>query len=225
MNKKIEVYIGYDTRESTAFEVCVKSILRHVSNPDLIRIHPLRLQELREANIYYRQNDPLSSTEFTFSRFLIPYLQNYQGMAIFCDCDFLFTEDILSLVELFDNSLALQCCKHVYTPTNTYKMDGAFQYSYPRKNWSSLMLYNCSHEANKKLTKELVNTQTGQFLHRLQWLKDQEIGEISHEWNWLVGWYKEPKDGKPKALHFTEGGPWHKGYENCEYADKWKEYL
>jgi hypothetical protein len=75
------------------------------------------------------------------------------------------------------------------------------------------------------LTKKLVNTETGQYLHRFQWLKDEELGELSYEWNWLVGWYKEPKDGVPKALHFTEGGPWHEGHKNCEYADKWKEYL
>jgi lipopolysaccharide biosynthesis glycosyltransferase len=225
MSNKLDIYIGYDTRESLAFDVCVKSILKHTLNSSLITIHSLKLQDLRNAGFYYRPDDPLSSTEFTFSRFLVPYLQNYKGRAIFCDCDFLFTEDILTLADLFDSSLALQCCKHVYAPKSTHKMEGAAQHLYPRKNWSSLMLYNCSHESNQKLTKELVNSQTGQFLHRLQWLTDEEIGNIPYEWNWLVGWYKEPEDGKPKALHFTEGGPWHKGYENCEYADKWREYL
>lgn len=224
MNEIYDVYIGYDSREKIAFNVCVNSILCNTASPTKIVIHPLKLDELKSKNIYYRPDDPLSSTEFTFSRFLVPYLQNYKGNALFCDCDFLFTKDIIDLFALSDQSKAVQCCKHNYTPKSTHKMEGATQHLYPRKNWSSLILYNCDHISNKALTRELVNTQTGQYLHRFNWLKDEEIGELPHTWNWLVGWYKEPKDGKPNAIHFTEGGPWHQGYENCEYADVWKQY-
>lgn len=104
-------------------------------------------------------------------------------------------------------------------------MDGQVQQQYPRKNWSSMMLINCGHPSNHVVTKSFVNNEalTGAYLHRFSWLKDEEIGEISHEWNWLEGWYKEPKDGKPKAIHFTEGGPWFKNCQDVDYADLWIE--
>jgi lipopolysaccharide biosynthesis glycosyltransferase len=225
MSYPYNIYIGYDSREDNAYRVCVNSILQNASEPSLISIKPLNLKELRQANLYYRPDDPLSSTEFTFSRFLVPLLENYRGVALFCDCDFLFVDDVIELFDLYDHSKALQCCMHDYTPKSQYKMQGAVQHLYPRKNWSSLILYNCAHPSNKKLTKELVNSQTGQYLHRFNWLEDREIGQIPHEWNWLVGWYKEPKDGIPKAIHFTEGGPWHNNYENCEYSNIWRQYL
>jgi len=102
-------------------------------------------------------------------------------------------------------------------------MDGQVQTVYPRKNWSSMVLWNCAHPKNKILTPELLNKETPQFLHRFSWLEDEDIGSLPHEYNWLVGWYKEPKDGAPKILHYTEGGPWFDGYRDCEYADVWKK--
>ena len=107
------------------------------------------------------------------------------------------------------------------------KMDGQRQTIYPRKNWSSVVLWNCGHPSNKKLTKEMVNDLdlTGAYFHRFSWLNDDEIGEIKTEWNWLVGWHQEPKDGKPKAIHYTEGGPWFENYRNCEYSQEWKAEL
>ena len=106
-------------------------------------------------------------------------------------------------------------------------MDGQKQTLYPRKNWSSMVLYNCGHPSNEKLSVDLVNNPNydGAYFHRFAWLKDEEVGALSNEWNWLVGWYKEPEDGKPKAIHYTEGGPWFKNYRNCEYGNVWKEYL
>ena len=102
---------------------------------------------------------------------------------------------------------------------------GSSQLLYPRKNWSSLVLWNCSHPSNKIVNPELVNTQTGKYLHRFGWLKDEEIGKINLEWNWLVGWYKEPDDGKPKGIHFTEGGPWlGDDFKNVKYGDIWFRY-
>jgi lipopolysaccharide biosynthesis glycosyltransferase len=150
---------------------------------------------------------------------------------LFIDCDFLYKENIEKLFQLTDPRYAVMCAKHDYTPKEGTKMDGQQQYQYPRKNWSSMMLFNCEHPSNKELTKELVNDPDvdGKFLHRFSWLKDQEIGSIPYQWNWLVGWYNEPEDGRPKALHYTEGGPWFKEYERCEYAVDWllmeKEYL
>jgi len=123
-----------------------------------------------------------------------------------------------------DDNHAVMVCKHDYKPQNNTKMDGCQQTQYPRKNWSSLILWNCSHPANKKLTPDIINTQTGKYLHRFEWLTDSEIGSIPTTWNWLVGWYKEPRDGTPKALHYTEGGPWFDQYKDCEYADVWNKY-
>ncbi len=125
-----------------------------------------------------------------------------------------------------DDKYAIMCVHHDYKPKNTKKKLLSSQQIYPRKNWSSLVLWNCSHPSNKKVTPDLVNTETGKYMHRFGWLKDEEIGKISHEWNWLIGWYKEPEDGKPKALHFTEGGPWlGKDFKDKEYAKQWNEYL
>ena len=118
------------------------------------------------------------------------------------------------------------CVQHDYNPDDQKKKLGSSQLLYPRKNWSSLVLWNCSHPSNKIVNPELVNTQTGKYLHRFGWLKDEEIGKINLEWNWLVGWYKEPDDGKPKGIHFTEGGPWlGHPYDKSEYSDLWNEYL
>jgi lipopolysaccharide biosynthesis glycosyltransferase len=212
----MKIYIGYDSRESECFDVCKHSILINThSSPE---IHPIKLSDL---SIYNRPSDPLASTEFTYSRFLCPYLQNYKGWALFCDCDFLFLEDVTTLFNFKKNEYAVMVCKHDYTPSTDVKMDGKTQTVYPRKNWSSLMLWNCEHPKNKLLTPELINSQTGKFLHRFEWLEDEDIGSLPLEWNWLVGWYKEPQDGYPKALHYTEGGPWFEKYKNCEYSQIW----
>lgn len=217
----MKVYVGWDSREDIAYQVCRHSLISRNENVEVI---PLKQNELRKAEIYTREEDPLSSTEFTFTRFLVPHLNNYTGWAAFVDCDFVFLENIQKLFNLTHNQdYAVMVVQHEYNPTNTIKMDGKTQYRYPRKNWSSLILFNCEHPSNKVLTKELVNSATGAYLHRFQWLKDEEIGALSQEWNWLVGWYKEPNHGKPKALHYTEGGPWFPNHVKCEYGAVWVE--
>ena len=217
----LKIFIGWDSREDIAYQVAKQSIVDHASVP--VEIIPLKLKTLTNDEMYWRDEDKLASTQFTFSRFLVPELTNFTGWALFIDCDFLFQDDVANLFAKADNKFAVMCAQHDYTPQNGIKMDGQTQTVYPRKNWSSMMLFNCSHPSNKKLTKELVNneTTTGQFLHRLSWLNDEEIGKLSHEWNWLVGWYKEPEDGTPKALHYTEGGPWFENYRSCDYATPW----
>ena len=213
------IFIGYDSREKIASDVCEFSIKKRSS--EKIKINLLKIEELRKQNIYQRNEDKLSSTEFTFSRFLIPYLMNYNGWALFCDCDFLWLDDITKLFNLKNENFAVMCCQHDYKPINDVKMDGKKQLWYPRKNWSSMVLWNCGHPSNKKLDLKLVNSETGKYLHRFGWLNDDEIGKVSNEWNWLVNWYKEPDDGNPKALHFTEGGPWFENHKNTEYCELW----
>ena len=223
MNNK-NVYIGYDTREDVAYQVSKFSILNKSNGID---VHPLKLNDLREKKLYWRDEDKLGSTEFTFSRFLIPELNKYQGWALFCDCDLLFLDDVNKLFDLADDKYAIMCAQHEYNPKEGTKMDGKAQTIYPRKNWSSVVLWNCSHPANQKINADLVNNPetTGKYLHRFSWLDDKEIGAISHEWNWLVGWYSEPSDGKPKAIHYTEGGPWFENYRHCDYHKEWKNHL
>ena len=219
--KPLKIFIGWDSREDIAYQIAKHSIETHATVP--VKIVPLKQKDLKKQAFYSRPTDPLSSTEFTFTRFLIPELTQFDGWALFIDCDFVFLDDVNDLFAQADDKYAVMCAHHDYTPTEGIKMDGQKQTVYPRKNWSSMMLINCSHPSNKKLTKELVNNPKidGKYLHRFSWLNDSEIGELSHEWNWLVGWYKEPTDGKPKALHYTEGGPWFEEYANCEYAHEY----
>ena len=213
----MKVYIGYDTSQDIAYQVCKSSILKYTN----VEIIPLVQQNLRDQGIYTRDIDPLSSTEFTFTRFLVPYLNGYKDWAIFVDSDFLFTEDISNLFKVADEKFAVMVVKHNYNPESSIKMNDKKQFLYPRKNWSSLILWNCSHPSNRKLSIKSVNKESGSYLHRFNWLDNNEIGEIDLRWNWLVNWHTESKDGIPKAIHYTEGGPWLENYKNCEYADLW----
>jgi lipopolysaccharide biosynthesis glycosyltransferase len=213
------VYIGWDRREPEAYEVARHSLLRRASIP--VEVRPIKLDELRERGLYWREHDPLAATEFTYSRFLTPYLAGYESWALFCDCDFLWLADVAELAALTRTKTAIYCVQHDYRPTETTKMDGAVQTVYPRKNWSSLMLFNCDHPAVKTLTPEVVNAATGAYLHRLQWVADDDIGSLPIEWNWLEGWNTTPSNGMPKAIHFTRGGPWFEKWRNVEYADLW----
>jgi len=185
----------------------------------------LKQQELRDSGWYKRKADKLASTEFTFTRFLIPELTDFKGWALFMDCDMILTTDIKELFDQADDKYAVMCVKHDYTPKEGVKMDGQKQTIYPRKNWSSVVLWNCGHEANRKLTQDLVNDPeiNGAYLHRFSWLKDDEIGELDHTWNYLVGVYDDID--KPNLIHYTEGGPWFENYRDCEFADLWKTEL
>jgi lipopolysaccharide biosynthesis glycosyltransferase len=216
----ITVYIGFDSNQKEAFNVCKYSIKKN-SN-ESIKIFPLMKDFLINSDLYYRNEDSNASTEFAFTRFLVPYLNDYQGWAIFCDSDFLWTGDVNELFKNLNQDIAVKCVKHNYEPKSNQKMEGKIQTKYPRKNWSSMMVFNCSHPSCKKLTIENINTRSGAWLHRFQWCDDKEIEEVGPEYNCLVGYYNIKQ---PKAIHFTDGGPWHKGYENVEFADLWKQYL
>jgi len=217
----LKIFVGWDSREDIAYQVCKESIEHHASVP--VEIIPLKQKHLRRDGLYSRPVDKLASTEFTFTRFLIPELMEHKGWALFIDCDFVFLDDVKKIFDQAANKYAVMCAQHDYTPKETTKMDGQIQHIYPRKNWSSMMLFNCGHPANQSLNKHTVNNANndGAYFHRLSWIPDKWIGEISHEWNWLVGWYKEPEDGSPKALHYTEGGPWFEEYADCEYSTEY----
>lgn len=223
----LNIYVGYDSKEDIAYRVCKYSILKRSRSP--IKITSLKLYELVAKNLYKRDIDPLASTEFTYSRFLVPALNNYNGWAIFCDCDFIFFEDISNILVDIDQSKAVYCVQHDYAPKEKHKMDGQKQTIYPRKNWSSFILFNCSHPSNKKLSVDLVNAETGSFLHQFKWLEDHEIGSLDERWNWLEGWTSNHNDKKPYAVHYTRGGPWFDEWQDVEFASEWTkerdEYL
>ena len=220
----LTVYIGWDSREPIAADVCRHSILEHASIP--VNIVMLKQDELRERGLYWRDVDKLASTEFTFTRFLVPELNGFEETAIFMDSDMILTTDIAELIADVDPKRAVSCVQHDYTPPEGVKMDGQQQLAYPRKNWSSMVVWNCAHPANKQVNKELINDPeiTGAYLHRFSWLKDHYIGLLGPQWNWLVGWYVEGRDGSPCLLHYTEGGPWFPNHQNCLYADVWNIY-
>ncbi|MDS9469337.1 hypothetical protein RGQ15_17380 [Paracoccus sp. MBLB3053] len=215
----LKFFVGWDSREDIAYQVARQSLLQNASID--VEVTPIRLQDLVSRGVYTRDVDPLASTEFTYSRFFTPWLAGNSGWAAFCDCDFLFFGDVAELLGMLDDSKAVCCVHHDYKPKNETKMDGKAQTSYPRKNWSSLMLFNCDHPSTKGLTPEVVNSESGAYLHRMQWAKDEEIGSVPEEWNWLEGWSEKPSAGKPKAVHFTNGGPWFKDWQNVDYAEDW----
>ena len=217
----LNIYIGYDSKEDIAYRVCKHSILNRSGTN--VKIRSLKLYELIANKLYNRTIDPLASTEFTYSRFLVPTLNNFNGWAVFCDCDFLFFDDVEKILNNIDESKAVYCVQHDYTPKEKHKMDGQKQTIYPRKNWSSLILFNCSHSSNKKLSVDLVNSETGSFLHQFKWLKDSEIGSLDERWNWLEGWTSKHNNKKPFAVHYTRGGPWFEEWQDVEFANEWIE--
>jgi lipopolysaccharide biosynthesis glycosyltransferase len=218
----MKVFVGYDPREDIAYQVCKHSILTKQPSAE---VRPLVQKELRDAGWYTRPVDKLASTEFTFTRFLVPELANFKGWAVFMDCDMILTTDIKELFDQADDKYAVMCVQHDYTPKEGMKMDGQKQTIYPRKNWSSVVLFNCAHPSNAKLTQDMVNDTelNGAYFHRFSWLKDEEIGELDHTWNYLVGVYDDID--KPKLIHYTEGGPWFENYRNCEFHSEWKQEL
>jgi lipopolysaccharide biosynthesis glycosyltransferase len=216
----LKVFIGYDSREDIAFHVCRESMARKSSI--WLDIQPIKQTEMRERGLYWREHDALSSTEFTFTRFLTPYLTGYKGWAVFVDCDFLFRHDIATVLDYRDHSNAVMVVKHNYVPLEQYKMDGAIQTRYPRKNWSSFMLINCDHDQVKQnLTLERVNKESGMYLHRFEWLTNDVIGELPIAYNYLEGWHTKDDCPNPIGVHFTRGGPWFRDYMNVEYGDEW----
>jgi len=210
----INIFIGYDSKEKVAYNVLSHSIIQNSTKP--VAITPIALNNLKDD--FVRERNALSSTEFSFSRFMIPHLMNYQGWALFMDCDMLMFEDISKLWRMRDDSKAIQVCKHDYTPKESKKFLGQVQTKYEKKNWSSFMLMNCKKCTT--LTPDYVNKASGLELHQFKWLEgDHLIGDLPLEWNWLVGEYEHKED--VKNVHYTEGGPWFDDYKNCDYSKDW----
>ena len=211
----LHIYIGYDPRESVAFHTLAHSILRRSSVP--IAIAPLVQSQLK--GIYRRGRGPTESTEFSLTRFLVPYLSGFAGWSVFMDCDMLCRADISGLMAEVERQgdKAVLVCKHDYVPKTERKFLDQVQTKYARKNWSSLMLFN--NERCRSLTVDYVNAASGLELHRFAWIDERAIGELPLEWNWLVGEYEYNPGAR--IVHFTIGGPYFDAYRRCDYADEW----
>lgn len=210
----IPVYIGYDPREASAFSVLAHSIQRHASQP--VAITPLMLSQL--GDVFTRPRESVQSTDFSFTRFLTPYLAGYRGWSVFMDCDMIMRRDIAELWALRDDQYAVMCVKHNHVPKESTKFLGETQTKYQKKNWSSVMLLN--NDKCTALTPDYVNTASGLQLHQFKWLEgDHLIGELPERWNHLVG--VNPPDDDAALVHYTIGGPYFEEYRDCEFGDEW----
>ena len=216
--KLIPVFIGYDPREAVAYHTCANSIIRHASRP--VAIVPLALNLFED----YKETHTDGSNHFIYSRFLVPHLMEYTGHAIFIDGDMIVRDDIVELWEQRDVTKDVQVVKHDYKTRMTEKYLGAPNEDYPRKNWSSVILWNCNSFPNRRLTPDFVQQSTGSFLHRFTWLDDERIGELPREWNWLPDEYGPNPDAK--LLHYTLGTPCFHEFATTPMADEWhREHL
>lgn len=233
----LNIFIGWDSREPVATEVAAHSIRRRTEVP--LNISYLKHRDLRKSGLFNRPwlvsgdkgnfTDTIDgkpfSTEFSHTRFLVPALMNFQGWALFIDADMIFLSDIHKLFSLAKNKYAVMCVQHQHKTANFLtKMDDREQTFYPRKNWSSFVLWNCGHPANKVLTKEYVNFAKGSDLHQFDWLKDELIGELPFTYNYISGVsprLPEKCGNMPDVLHYTEGGPWFDECKDVPYAGLW----
>ena len=211
----IRVVIGFDQREAVAYHTFCQSILEKASQP--VSFTPLALNSLTN----YTETHTDGSNSFIYSRFLTAHLFDFEGWAIFADGDMLCRDDIAKLWALRDESKAVLVVKHDYKTKAKDKYLGNKNEDYPRKNWSSVMLFNCGHPANKILTPDFVAKQTGAFLHRFTWLSDDLVGELPMEWNWLATEY--PDNYQSSLVHYTLGTPCFKDYWTCEMSDEWHQ--
>lgn len=199
----VNLYAGYDPAEAAGYATFCHSVFTRSSIP----VHITALAK-NTFPAWRRTNtvDKPGSTEFSFSRFIVPFLNGYQGFALFMDgCDMLCLDDIKKLWDMRDGNYAVQVVKHAPYHATPDKMWGNRNEYYPRKNWSSVILFNCAHRSNRILTSEYVASATGEELHRFKWLRDEEIGEIPGRWNYLAG--EQEHVSNPAVVHYTLGLP------------------
>lgn len=209
----IDLVVGYDFREAIAYHVFCQSVLQRTSVP--VRFLPLTPQAVSS----YAETHKCGSNAFVYRRFLTPWLMAYEGWAIFADGDMVAEADLAELWALRDPTKAVLVAKHEYNTKAATKYLGARNEDYPRKNWSSLILWNCSHPANRILTPTFVAEMSGCFLHRFGWLADELVGDLPKTWNWLAIEYESRDDAK--LIHYTLGTPCFRDYRDSAMADRW----
>ena len=219
--EKINIFVGYDgVVEPVAYHVFCQSVIEKATIP--VSFTPLALNTLEN---YIETHDD-GSNAFIYSRFLVPYLCDFRGYALYVDGDMLCRDDINNLIDEIDPFAAVSVVQHDYKTKHPVKYCGNKNEDYPKKNWSSLMFWDCGHHKNKKLTPEYIMKHEGKHLHRFEWLKNDFInlvGELPKEWNWLVSEYDYNPDAK--LVHFTIGTPCFSEYKDCDYAEEWWDTL
>ena len=213
----LKVFIGYDEREAVVYHTCVQSIINNTKSP--VAIHPLNL----EMFDCYKEKHTDGSNAFIYSRFLVPYLSNFKGKSVFLDGDMIINDDLNNLFNEYDDKYAVQVVKHDYKTNYPIKYLGNKNEDYPKKNWSSVILFNCEHKSNKVLTPSFIERSSGSYLHRFSWLKDNEVGSLPKKWNHLVLEY--PEEPKSSLLHFTIGAPCFQDYNRGQEAALWQLYF
>lgn len=214
----IRVFIGYDPRESVAYHVCANSLIRNASQP--LCITPLALNNLAPL---YKEAHTDGSNQFIYSRFLVPYLCGFNGHALYLDGDMVVTGDVAELWERRSHFAAVQVVKHDYKTKAPQKYLGAKNEDYPRKNWSSVILWNCGHYGNRRLYPEAVTKMSGAELHRFTWLPDDRVSALPVEWNWLDTEYEHNPDAK--LVHYTLGTPCWREFADSDHAPLWHREL
>ena len=213
MKNIIPVFIGYDPREAIAFHVCANSIIRNASRP--VTIVPLALNLFKD----YTETHTDGSNQFIYSRFLVPHLMQYTGHAIFIDGDMIVRGNIAELWDLRNVNTDVQVVKHDYQTRMSEKYLGSKNENYPRKNWSSVMIWNCNSFPNRGLTPKFIEKATGAELHRFSWIDDARIGELPPEWNWLPDEYGPNLNAK--LLHYTLGTPCFHDFADSPQSNEW----
>ena len=223
----MKIFMGYDEREKIAFDLACRSLRKHSA----LEVTPLNAERLAASRLLRRAQDRRGqiwdlpsnapcSTDFAISRFLTPILAQ-TGWALFVDSDIVFLDDPAKMLFEADSRFAVQVVKHDNGHKDGMKMDAQIQTVYPRKNCSSVMLFNCDHPANRRLSLQDINERPGRDLHAFYWLADSEIGDLAPEWNWLVG--VQPRPEAPRIAHFTLGGPFTSGWQGAEHDEIWHQ--
>ena len=214
ISKLNNIFVGFDQKEAIAYHTFVQSLIERSSIP-------LSITPLSENNLnIYNETHSDGTNKFTYSRFLVPFLMDFKGWAVYFDGDMICLKDIKDLLNTCDDNIAIKVVKHNYKTKQTSKYFGQKNEDYPRKNWSSVVLWNCAHPKNKILTPSFVSNHDGAFLHRFKWLEDSDIGELEKKWNWLAIEYEEISD--PNLIHYTLGTPCFEEYKNTSYSNYWE---
>jgi len=211
----LKIFVGFDGKvEPVAYHTFCQSVIEKASIP--VSFTPLALNTLSE----YKETHTDGSNAFIYSRFLVPYLCDFKGMALFVDGDMICRTDIAKILWEHDQDEAVKVVKHYYQTKHPVKYLGAKNEDYPKKNWSSVMLWNCGHHLNKQLTPQFVMDKPGKYLHRFEWLKhEDQVGKLEDTWNWLETEYEYNPNAK--LVHHTLGTPCFKDYQNSDYAKEW----
>ena len=219
------IYVGYDSRFPLAYEACKRSINKYAPN---VFVKPLIKDELQKLGLYQREDENESSTEFTYLRFLIPYLQGYQGHTIYCDSTMMWRSDPREMTKYLNKHMAAAVVQHnISSCPSATKLGNQPQVYYPRKNWASVILFNCSHPECRRLIPKVIKEQTPKWLLEFDWIENPaSLGMIPLEYNYLIGYYSDPmSDSGIKAVNYTDGGPWDVNYRDLDFVDEWDSYM